>query len=54
MKKSHWLMCVGVVAVVAGVGLLVPRANWGAVAIILLCPAMHLFMMKGHGGEHKS
>lgn len=51
MKQKHWLICVGVVAAAVGVGVLVPRANWGTAAIILLCPAMHLFMMKGHGSH---
>lgn len=53
MKKNHWLMCIGAVVIVVGVGLFVPRANWGTAAIILICPALHLLMMKNHG-EHKS
>ena len=43
-------MCI--VVVIVGVGLFVPKANWGTVAILLLCPAMHLFMNHGNHDEH--
>jgi len=51
MHKKHWLICFGALALVLVIGKFVPRANWGTWAIILVCPAMHLFMMKGHGGH---
>ena len=26
--------------------------SWGYYALILLCPLMHVFMMRGHGSSH--
>ncbi|EKD80756.1 MAG: hypothetical protein ACD_40C00018G0013 [uncultured bacterium] len=49
-KKNIWMGVCIVVGIVV-VGLFVPKANWGTVGILLLCPAMHFFMMKDHGGH---
>ncbi len=58
LLKSHmFLMAVGCIAMAAAF-LLVPLSGinpgkYGYLLLFLICPAMHLFMMKGmHGHKH--
>lgn len=52
-KGKLLLICLAVVAivVVAVTVFQVPIGNLFYFAIILACPLMHIFMMKGHGGH---
>lgn len=59
-KKKHkghfWMMLICCAVMIGGI-FLIGRSgsgNWG-ILFILLCPLMHIFMMKGHMGhnDHK-
>ena len=55
--KFSWWWCLGLIPIALGVIWIfrIPVTGLLPWAVFLLCPLMHIFMMKGHGehGEHK-
>lgn len=54
-KNKLLLICLAVfvVAILSVTVFKVPVGNIFYFAIILACPLMHIFMMKGHGSNHE-
>lgn len=53
-RTLFWVVCLGVLAVAAFWLYQTGRTNLLGYGLLLLCPAMHLFMMGGHGHQQEA
>lgn len=58
IRKDHSLAMILCCAVPLGLIVLLSvtghLGSWGYYALFLLCPLMHVFMMRGHGSSHNN
>jgi hypothetical protein len=59
MKRSHWILmllcCLIPLAGIAAIYLFrIPTSSVLFVRLMLLCPVLHLFMMRGMGHDHRA
>jgi len=58
LRKNHsfaMILCCAVpLGLIFGLSISGNLGSWGYYALLLLCPLMHVFMMRGHGSSHHS